>query len=96
VDIYETEQAYVLVADLPGVPPENVELRVRERRVEICGTRSVLSTYETARRVIVERTTGRFFRVFHLEHRVDRERAEVTEENGIWHALLPKIQEEEE
>lgn len=90
VDLYETEEAYVLLADLPGVAPEDIELEVEDHSIRLCGLRWGIGYARHGRCVIVERTGGRFCRRFSLEEPVDAERIEQGVENGIYWARLPK------
>ncbi len=90
VDLYETEDAYVIETDLPGVRPENVTVRVEGTRVTIVGRRGSLSVHETAHSVSVERHHGRFERQLELPEPVDADRLEITHEEGTYRIRLPK------
>lgn len=88
-DLYETDDAYVLLADLPGVAPQDVELRVEDHELVFCGLRST-GVAHPGRGIVIERSWGRFCRRFSLEHPIDPERVEHGYENGIYWARLPK------
>lgn len=90
VDLYESDDVYILLADLPGVAPEDVELHVKEREVMFCGLRWSASSARQGREVIVERSCGRFCRRFLLKDPVDNQRVEQGYENGVYWARLPK------
>jgi HSP20 family protein len=89
-DLYETQEAYLLLADLPGVAPEDVELKVEERELALCGARWRTGFMRQGRQVIVERSCGRFCRRFSLPEPVDPEHVQHGYENGIYWARLPK------
>jgi len=90
VDIHETDDAYLLEADLPGVKPKDVEVRVENHTVTICGQRRAESIVRSAHAIRVERTGGHFCRVFTVEHDIDVESIEVMHEEGIYQIRLPK------
>jgi HSP20 family protein len=49
VDIYETQDAFVVVADLPGVSKDDLTVRVLEDRLQIAGTRRNAGTADYTR-----------------------------------------------
>lgn len=89
-DLYETDEAYLLLADLPGVVPGDIELHVEGHQVVLYGLRWSTGFVRHDREVFVERTCGRFCRHFCLEMPVDAEGIEHGYENGIYWARLPK------
>ena len=90
IDLYETEDAYILEADLPGVLPKDVEVTVDDHWVTIRGTRRTAGLRESAQGMVLERRHGRFSRRLYLEKAVDPEHAESKYEEGIYKVLLPK------
>lgn len=90
IDVYETEDAYIIEADLSGVAPENVEVRVDDHHVTICGTRQSVTWTQSGQSLHVERAHGQFCRSLQLMHAVDLNGIEKTYENGILHLRLPK------
>lgn len=89
-DLYDTGDTYLLLADLPGVSPEDVELHIDNHQVLLCGLRWSTGFVRHGREVIVERRCGRFCRRFSLEAAVDCEGVQQGYENGIYWARLPK------
>ncbi len=90
VDLYETEDAYILVADMPGVEREDIDLRVRGRQVVLHGSRRSIEWGRAGHDVYVERARGRFCRTFTVDEPVDADRAEATYKNGLFRAWIPK------
>jgi HSP20 family protein len=90
IDIYETSDAYLVEADLPGVRPEDVEVRLQGRFLTICGSRQSDVTQRHEKGVHVERRYGKFCRTFMLEHPVDAGAVESRCEDGIYRIRLPK------
>ena len=64
VDVIETEDAYLLFAELPGVEREDIQLQVRDRRLELSGRRRPLGEDRSFLRM--ERSYGPFRRAFEL------------------------------
>lgn len=90
VDLYETDEAYFLEADLPGVSRDDIELRVEDSRVLLRGHRRSVRVSQSERGVRIERAQGEFERAITLAHPVDPERVEVSCEQGILRIRLPK------
>lgn len=90
VDLYETDEAYFLEADLPGVSREDIELRVEDSRVLLRGHRRSVRVSQSERGVRIERAQGEFERAITLNQPVDPERVEVSCEQGILRVRLPK------
>ena len=93
-DLYDMEDAYLLLADLPGVAPEDIELHVDGRQLLLCGRRWSTGFVRHGQGIIVERGCGRFCRHFSLERPVDTDRIQQGDKNGIYWARLPKRSEE--
>ncbi|MEX1230241.1 MAG: Hsp20/alpha crystallin family protein [Planctomycetaceae bacterium] len=90
IDVYETGEAYLIEADLPGVPLENIEVRLEGRQLTICGIRRSVTWTQSGQTLHVERAHGHFCRSLHLSHAVDLARMEKQCENGILRIRLPK------
>lgn len=90
IDIYETLDAYHVEADLPGVRPQDVQIRLEGRRLTICGSRTSDVSRSHEQGIHVERSYGTFCRTFLLDHPVDARAIEGRWENGIYHIRIPK------
>lgn len=87
VDIQETDEALTLYADLPGVCPDDLELRFENGELMVHG--------RVAPRVIegvvrCEFDTGDYWRVFRLTQDIDVNRITATLQNGVMTLRLPK------
>jgi HSP20 family protein len=87
VDVIETEDAYLLFAELPGVRKEDIQLHVRDRRLELFGRRQALGENHFLR---MERSYGPFRRAFDLAAPVDTEGITADFEAGILRVHVPK------
>jgi HSP20 family protein len=90
-DIYETKDAIVVLAEMPGVPPEGVDLTL-ERRVLTIRGRSAAGDHTGYQRVYNEYTDGDYERVFTLSENIDRDRIEARLRDGVLHLVLPKAE----
>lgn len=88
VDIIETEDAYLLYAELPGVRLEDIQLQVRDRRLELSGRRHNLG--ENRNFLRMERSYGPFRRTFELTAPVDPEGISADFQQGILRVHIPK------
>lgn len=90
VDIFEGQQEYVVVADLPGVDPSRIDIMVKETSIRLSGQRMLMVSKGKAKRVIAERSTGHFVRTICLPGAVDTEMIRHKCENGVLEVELRK------
>jgi HSP20 family protein len=90
-DIYETRGSIIVMAEMPGVPPDGVDITL-ERRVLTIRGRSVVNEHSGYQRVYNEYTDGDYERVFTLSENIDRDRIEATLKDGVLHLILPKAE----
>jgi HSP20 family protein len=88
VDIYETEDALALVADLPGVAPENVVIDVHDNQLTLRGSVTLETTEE--RPLAQEYGVGDYYRQFTLGRTIDQSKIEATMKDGVLTLKLPK------
>lgn len=90
VDIYETEDDVVLVADVPGVSKENLHLDIDKDELTISGL--FPGHNGGGKRLIDEFVYGEYRRTFTLGDTVDREKIVAKLEDGILRLTLPKYE----
>lgn len=93
VDIHESEDAYTLVADLPGMKKEDISINIVEDRVTLKGSRKREERHEEKGYRRYERAEGTFERSFRINGGVDASKVEATFENGVLTVKLPKPEE---
>jgi len=93
VDIYETDQNIVLKAELPGIDPKDVEIRVEDGTLWLKGERKFESEVKKEGYHRVERAYGAFSRAFPLPTTVNAEKAKAEYSNGVLTLTLPKREE---
>ena len=91
VDLGETEEAYFLRLDVPGVAKEDLDVELHEGRLTIRGERQRGDAEDhTFHRT--ERPTGRFERAFTLPKAADAGQVEATYEAGVLEVRVPKAE----
>lgn len=90
VDIYETEHELVLQADLPGVAPQDVDLRFEQGELILQGR--VTPRARAGNLILGEFETGDFYRVFQVHETIDASRIEAECKNGVLTVHLPKAE----
>jgi HSP20 family protein len=88
VDVLETEDAYLIFAELPGVRRDDIQLQVRDRRLELSGRRQPLG--ENRNFLRMERSYGPFRRTFDLGAPVDVDGITAGFEQGVLRVQIPK------
>lgn len=89
VDIYETSDGLVVVADLPGVPRDGLDIRVEDDILTIQGRPTVEAQGEEVYREYVLKD---FFRQFELTDTVDQEGISANLQHGVLTLTLPKAE----
>jgi HSP20 family protein len=90
-DIYETRDNIVVLAEMPGVAPDGVDITL-ERRVLTIRGRGGANEHAGYQRVYTEFADGDYERAFTLAENIDRDRIEATLKNGVLHLVLPKAE----
>src|SRR5262245_51619102 len=71
MDIYEDDQSFVLLADLPGLRRDELELHLENRTLTLRGERKPEKEYRRENYHQLERQTGRFARSFTLAQSIE-------------------------
>jgi HSP20 family protein len=90
VDIYETENEIVMVAEVPGVDEKDVDVEVKDNLLTIKGERRMEKSVKEESYHRVERAYGGFTRSFTLPQAVDSEKITATYNRGVLEIRLPK------
>ncbi len=88
-DIYETENELVLVADMPGVSPDRLDVTLEKRELTIRG-RTGDDAPEGYSPVYREYESGDYERTFVLSDEIDADRIQARLKDGVLHLTLPK------
>lgn len=90
-DVSDTGKAYRIVAEVPGIPKEKLEIRVRGTNVEIRGEATTSSDGSNGEYVHRERRYSGYFRALELPEPVVAAEAKAKVENGLLELELPKL-----
>jgi HSP20 family protein len=93
VDIFEEGAQYVLRADLPGVPPDAVQVEVEADALVLRGERKADSAGNRESYLRVERPHGKFSIQITLPPSVERSAIRASQRDGVLEVVLPKKEE---
>lgn len=93
VDIYETENDIVLKAELPGIDPKDVEVKVEDNTLYLKGERKFEKEVMNENYHRVERSYGCFARSFSLPNSISAEKVKAEYKDGLLTLTLPKREE---
>ncbi len=82
VDILETEHEYLVLADLPGVKPEDVDIRFEKGELTVVGRRPAGRTYEATA----------YQRTFTVSDSIAADKIAAELKHGVLTIHLPKIE----
>lgn len=91
VDIFETEKEMTLLADMPGVKPDDLSIDLRDNTLTLEGDitppngQKEESLYE-------EYASGRFYRQFSLSEVIDQAKIDAQLQDGVLRLSLPKVE----
>lgn len=92
VDIYETDEALVMKAELPGFSKDDISIELKENTLVIKGERKHEDEVKEGNYHRMERSYGAFQRAFMLPMTVDQEKVKAAYKDGILELRLPKVQ----
>ncbi len=93
VDIYETDDAVVLKAELAGLTKNDVTIEIKESTLIIKGERQFEKDIKEENYHRIERSYGSFSRTFSLPQTVDQSKVGATFKDGLLEITIPKIKE---
>jgi len=93
VDIYEQGDSIVLKAELPGIDPKDVDIRVENNVLSLRGERKFESDVKRESCHRVERAYGAFSRSFTLPSVVDTGKIKAEYKDGVLQVTLPQKEE---
>lgn len=91
LDLYDTDDAYVVTAFMPGVSSDKLDIQVQQNILSIHGEVSVEQPKD-ARILIQERGNGAFARSIRLPTQVEPDKIAATFKDGVLTITLPKVE----
>ena len=90
LDVDETDQAYTVTAELPGIDLKDIELKLDDNALTLRGEKRTERHDEDGGRRYSERSFGRFERTIPFAAEVDPDRVEASCHHGVLKVVLPK------
>jgi HSP20 family protein len=91
-DVYDTESAYLIAVDLPGVERSALEIDLDDEKLVIRGNRTIDSRVESGKDQAT-RPHGRFRKSFAVPGNVAQDGIQAEYRNGVLEVTLPKRSE---
>ncbi|KJS30455.1 MAG: heat-shock protein Hsp20 [Desulfatitalea sp. BRH_c12] len=91
VDIFENDNHLTVLADLPGVTTDKLNIDLRDNVLTLVGD---VSPYEgpDEKDLSIEYEVGRYYRQFTLSEVIDQSRIEAQLKDGVLRLTLPKVE----
>jgi HSP20 family molecular chaperone IbpA len=91
VDIFETEKELTLLADMPGVKSDAVNIDLRQNVLTLSGEVEPPEGGDEVD-VLIEYSTGKYFREFTLSEVIDQSKIDAELKDGVLRLKLPKVE----
>ena len=91
VDIFETEKEMTLLADMPGVKANGLNIDLNENILTLSGDVEIPEE-ENESVILREYDTGKYYREFKLSEIIDQSKIEAVLQDGVLRLTLPKVE----
>ena len=91
VDIFEADDAITVLADMPGVTPDRLDIDLRDNVLTLSGRVSPIGAASETD-VLREYDAGTFFRQFTLAETIDQAKIDAKLSDGVLRLELPKLE----
>lgn len=96
MDVSETETAFLIKAEMPGIKKEDIDVSLKDGMLTISGeTKEETEEKEEGKVIRQERRYGTYVRSMSIGANVDGEHIEANYDNGVLELTLPKVALEE-
>jgi HSP20 family protein len=92
LDLTETEKEFIIRAEIPGVPRENLDVHLEGDLLTLTGHREKKTTEKDENMLWEEREAGRFIRTLRLPKAVEANKVDANYTDGILTVRLPKLE----
>ena len=93
IDVKESKESYQVLADLPGLKKEEINISLHDNVLTLKGERKVDNEKKEKDSYRSERLHGHFSRSFALPDKVKAEEIKANYKNGVLEITLPKVEE---
>ena len=91
VDIFENQDALILIADMPGIESKGVDIHLKDNELTISG-RLGNDERTDINPIYTEYEYGSFLRTFTLSNAIDQAKIEASMKDGVLKVILPKAE----
>jgi HSP20 family protein len=91
VDIFENDKELVLLADMPGVQANTLNIDLRDNTLTLDGDVEPLEA-EGEEDVLIEYEVGKYYRQFSVSEMIDQEKIDAQLKDGVLRLTLPKVE----
>ena len=91
MDIYETPDEIIILAEIAGVNKDDLELEISSKAVKVHGNRTEFPRVENATYRLAEIQYGKFERILYLPAPIDTEVVSASYSNGLLTIRLAKL-----
>lgn len=92
IDLTETEKEFILRAEIPGVPKENLDVHLEGGVLTLTGHRETKTTEKGENMLWEEREAGKFVRTLRLPKAVVPDKVDALYQDGILTVRVPKAE----
>lgn len=93
IDISETDNQYLITAELPGMKKEDININIENRRLTISGERKFKEEEDNKTYHRVETHYGSFNRTFQLPGNINEESVSASYDNGLLNITVDKAED---
>ncbi len=94
LDVYETDEAFMIAADLPGVNADDIDITLHDDLLTISAEVPNIEVKDNTRVHMRERLFGKFSRSLRIpQNAIDVDKVQSAYENGVLKLMLPKAPE---
>ena len=93
VDINESNNTFMITADLPGIEKNDIEVKVEGDVLILLAQRNIDKTNAKGKYHFSERKSGTFSRSFKLPKSVKEEKITADFDNGVLSIIIPKAED---
>ncbi|MEW5914200.1 MAG: Hsp20/alpha crystallin family protein [Thermodesulfobacteriota bacterium] len=90
VNVRETEKAFEVTAEVPGLKPEDIKVEFHEGVLTLSGEKNEEAEKQEGSWHVMERRFGSFSRSMRLPRDIDIDKLEATHRDGVLKVVLPK------
>jgi HSP20 family protein len=91
-ETWETAHSVIIRIEVPGMRKNDLDISIHANVIVIRGVKRSEGEHEGRRYSLMERAYGTFERTIPVPHEIDRDRAEVTYQDGVLTVVMPKTE----